>query len=106
MIKHIQGVDTCKGDGGSPLSCKIQGRNSWVQVSHPSSSSHHQTQYYLHITRLNIIDMNIKVIIFNKHDKIQQKSTLQSKFDLALDVTLTTAVNFTYHFDAKKMLIW
>jgi len=27
----IQGVDTCKGDGGSPLTCKIQGRNSWVQ---------------------------------------------------------------------------
>merc|ERR1712080_605168 len=28
----IKGVDTCKGDGGSPLSCKIQGRNSWVQA--------------------------------------------------------------------------
>lgn len=27
----IKGVDTCKGDGGSPLTCKIQGRNSWVQ---------------------------------------------------------------------------
>ena len=30
---NVQGVDTCKGDGGSPLTCKIQGRNSWVQVS-------------------------------------------------------------------------
>ena len=35
---NAQGVDTCKGDGGSPLTCKIQGRNSWVQVSHPSPS--------------------------------------------------------------------
>jgi len=28
----IKGVDTCKGDGGSPLTCKIQGTNAWVQA--------------------------------------------------------------------------
>jgi len=28
----VKGVDTCKGDGGSPLTCKISGTNSWVQA--------------------------------------------------------------------------
>ena len=28
----IRGVDTCKGDGGSPLSCRMQGSNKWVQA--------------------------------------------------------------------------
>ena len=28
----IRGVDTCKGDGGSPLTCRMQGTNKWVQV--------------------------------------------------------------------------
>jgi len=29
----VKGVDTCKGDGGSPLTCKIHGtKNSWVQA--------------------------------------------------------------------------
>ena len=28
----IRGVDTCKGDGGSPLTCRMQGTNKWVQA--------------------------------------------------------------------------
>jgi len=28
----VKGVDTCKGDGGSPLTCRIQGSNRWVQA--------------------------------------------------------------------------
>merc|ERR1712072_1386642 len=28
----IRGVDTCKGDGGSPLTCRMQGANKWVQA--------------------------------------------------------------------------
>ena len=30
---QCQGVDTCKGDGGSPLTCRINGSNRWVQVN-------------------------------------------------------------------------
>jgi len=28
----VKGVDTCKGDGGSPLTCRINGSNRWVQA--------------------------------------------------------------------------
>jgi len=28
----IKGVDTCKGDGGSPLSCRILGTDRWLQA--------------------------------------------------------------------------
>ena len=28
----IRGVDTCKGDGGSPLTCRMRGSNKWVQA--------------------------------------------------------------------------
>ena len=38
----LQGVDTCKGDGGSPLTCRIQGSNRWVQVIAPTNPPWYQ----------------------------------------------------------------
>ena len=67
---NAQGVDTCKGDGGSPLTCKIQGRNSWVQVSHPSPSPEsHQSLSATNMER-------------------SKKSSLKLKFDLIDQCTI------------------
>ena len=67
---NVQGVDTCKGDGGSPLTCKIQGRNSWVQVSHPSPSpDSHQSLSATNMER-------------------SKKSSLKLKFDLIDQCTI------------------